>query len=353
MTSGSVAERNDLVPSGPLAIDRGVLATTEVVARVLRIQEVMRAVMKEGTHFGTIPGTPKPTLYKPGAELLLMTFRIAATPAHIEDLSTPDEVRYRVTMRGTNQLTGEVVGEMLGECSSSEEKYRWRKPVCQQEWEETDPSLRRAKWRKGGRDSEPYKETQVRTSPADVANTILKMAVKRAFVALALSALGASDIFAQDLEDLTEELREAVAGGEAPRQEAKQPQRKSDTGQAAAVKPAPANALVVVGLVEKVGEPAGKKFSVIKLKGDSRNFSAWNDSNAAIIADAKAFVGTAHKVKLLYIETKQGDKTYCNAVGISIADADHVTPPADATKPSEGPITTDDANPFREPGAEG
>ena len=33
---------------------------------------------------------------------------------------------------------GIVVGEGLGECSSHEEKYAWRKVVCEAEWEATD-----------------------------------------------------------------------------------------------------------------------------------------------------------------------------------------------------------------------
>lgn len=217
-----------IAPRGAHAIDRGVLPTTEVVARVHRIQEVMRTLMKEGTHYGTIPGTPKPTLFKPGAELLLMAFRIAASPAQVEDLCTPDEARYRVIVRGTHQLTSEMVGEMIGECSSSESKYRWIRPVCDQEWDDTDPTLRREKWMKGK--DKPYKVRQIRSSPADVANTILKMATKRALIAMTLVSLGASDIFAQDLEDLTDELRETIAT-ESPEKKApvQQPQRNGET----------------------------------------------------------------------------------------------------------------------------
>ena len=37
----------------------------------------MRGVMKEGTHYGTIPGTPKASLWKAGTEVLCMTFRLA------------------------------------------------------------------------------------------------------------------------------------------------------------------------------------------------------------------------------------------------------------------------------------
>jgi hypothetical protein len=45
---------------------------------------------------------------------------------------------------------------------------------------------------------------QIRVSPSDMANTILKMAKKRALIDAVLTATGASDIFSQDIEDLPE-----------------------------------------------------------------------------------------------------------------------------------------------------
>ena len=187
----------------------------EIRAHVNRIQEVMRAVMVENTHYGKIPGTPKPTLYKAGSEVLLSTFRIAVKP-RIEDLSTGDEVRYRVTAVGEHQTSGTIIGEGVGECSSSEEKYRWRSAVCDEEFQETDAGRRRMKWKRG--DNGNYQVKQVRTEPADVANTVLKMAKKRAQIDMTLTALAASDIFTQDIEDMPEEVRE-TAGDEpqAPR----------------------------------------------------------------------------------------------------------------------------------------
>ncbi len=243
------ATESAIAPRGAAAIDRGVLPTTEVVARVHRVQEIMRSLMKENVHFGTIPGTPKPTLYKPGAEILLMTFRIAVEPGRIEDLSTLDEVRYRVTQRATNQVTGEILGEAAGECSSSETKYRWVKPVCDEEWDETDPAHRREKWMKGGNDG-PYKQKQIRSSPADVANTILKMASKRALIALTLQTLAASDIFSQDLEDLDEQLRDSL-GDQAPKKPAMSaPQQRTTTSTGAA-------ANQVTGKVQTIDEKKG------------------------------------------------------------------------------------------------
>lgn len=344
----AVAE-SAIAPRGAAAIDRGVLPTTEVIARVHRIQEVMKVLMKEGTHFGTIPGTPKPTLYKPGAEMLLMTFRIAASPCQIEDLSNPDEVRYRVMVRGTNQVSGEIVGEMVGECSSSEEKYKWRKPVCDEEWEETDQAHRREKWARGSGSNPAYKTKQVRTSPPDVANTILKMATKRALIALTLVSLGASDIFAQDLEDLAEELRESVTEGEAPKSEARQPQRRSANGPAAVKSSAttlPANCLVVVGFVQKVWPGEGNKPTAIVLKGNDRKYTTFKEE---IGKEAKAFEGTDHQVKLGYTETIKGSNTYYNAVGIILHEEPKAaeTPAPAATSPATG-LPLD-----REPGSEG
>jgi hypothetical protein len=187
-------------------IDRP-LTATEIRAGVNLIQDVMRSVMKEGVHFGTIPGTPKPTLYKAGAEKICSTFRIAIEPI-AEDLSTSDESRYRVTARALTQ-SGVHLGSGIGECSSNEAKYRWRAPVCDEEFEETPEDRRRKVWKRGQKGG--YQQKQIRTEPADVANTILKMATKRAMIAVTLQVTAASDIFAQDIEDLPEELQREIA----------------------------------------------------------------------------------------------------------------------------------------------
>jgi len=157
--------------------------------------------MKRETHYGTIPGTQKPTLYKPGAEVLCVTFRVAQE-YRIEDLSGPGVARYRVTCVGRHQMTGVALGEGVGECSSSEEKYKWRGVICKAELDATPENLRRKKYYKNGNTAD-----QIRTEPADLANTILKMACKRAMIAMTLNVTAASDIFTQDIEDLPEELR--------------------------------------------------------------------------------------------------------------------------------------------------
>ena len=197
------------------------LTAAMIKAQVQLIQEVMKAVMEKDVHYGIIPGTPKPTLYKPGAEKLLATFHIGADPsASVEDLSSYDEIRYRVAVKGFRQATGDLLGVGIGECSSSEEKYKWRKPVCDAEFDETPTERKRIAWKKGSQG--PYQQKQIRMNPSDVANTILKMAKKRALVDMCLTITAASDIFDQDLEDLPEGM-EVGTNGKPP---LKEPQKK-------------------------------------------------------------------------------------------------------------------------------
>ena len=188
-------------------------SAVEIRQRVNLVQEVMQGIMKKDTHYGTIPGTPKPTLYKPGAEVLCVTFRVAQE-YQIEDLSTPEIARYRVTCIGVHQTTGIKLGEGVGECSSGEEKYKWRGAICPEEFDLTPENMRRVKFSKYKGNVE--KKAQVRTEAADLANTVLKMACKRAMIAMTLNVTAASDIFTQDIEDLPEELRSHE--GSAPQQ---------------------------------------------------------------------------------------------------------------------------------------
>lgn len=178
----------------------GRMAVADIISHVAMVQEVMRAVMKPEVHYGVIPGTgDKPTLYKQGAEVLCMAFRVADS-YQVEDLSTAEVVRYRVTCTGVHQVSGLVLGTGMGEASSGEEKYKWRK-AWDEEFDATPANLRRIK-------SGKYKTKQVRTEPADLANTILKMANKRAKIAMTINVTACGDMFGQDLEDMDEALRD-------------------------------------------------------------------------------------------------------------------------------------------------
>jgi hypothetical protein len=140
------------------------LPPSRIIERARAIHEIMKEAMKDGIDYGVIQGCgSKPTLLKPGAEKLLMMFQVAPKVS-VTDLCTPDVYRYRVLVSLVSQA-GVYLGDGIGECSSLEKK--WTRP-----------------------------------NPADVANTVLKMAKKRALVDAVLTVLGASDIFTQDIEDM-------------------------------------------------------------------------------------------------------------------------------------------------------
>lgn len=199
-------------PAPSIIPSTGRMAVAEVTQHAIAVQEVMAAIMKPNVHYGTIPGAgDKPTLLKAGAEVLCMTFRIA-DDYQIEDLSTADMIRYRVKCIGKHQTTEAVLGSGMGEGSSGEEKYKWRKAVCVQEFEATPETHRRVKY--GRKQGGFYTVEQVRTEPADIANTVLKMACKRAKIAMVLNVTSASDMFSQDLEDLDAVLVQHLTGDE-------------------------------------------------------------------------------------------------------------------------------------------
>jgi hypothetical protein len=222
-----------MFPAGPLT-------PGEVKERIDLVLAVMRAVMKESVHYGKIPGTPKNSLWKPGSEILQATFQFGTRPIDRTDLSTDDKVHYIVTSAAFAHYDGRVLGEAMGECSSDEEKYRWRKAFNKQEWDETPEDRRRLKWRRNYKSSQEYQEIQVRTAPADVANTILKMAEKRSDIAVVLKVVpGASAIFTQDVieEDDTEPPETTVSGDGQSTAPMPGPKRRSEVAQGRATAP--------------------------------------------------------------------------------------------------------------------
>lgn len=133
------------------------------------IHQLMREVMKKGLHYDTIPGCgPKPTLLKPGAEKICLTFRLA--PSY-QITRTDRELHreYEIICTLTYITTGIVAGQGVGCCSTMENKYLRAKSKT--------------------------------THPPDVYNTCLKTAKKRALVDAILTCTAASDLFAQDIEE--------------------------------------------------------------------------------------------------------------------------------------------------------
>lgn len=184
-----------------------------IKARADMILDAQKKLMKPKIHYGSVGGINKPTLLKAGAEVLKMMFQIANKHI-VEDRSTEDEAVFIVTSEGYNQVTGDLLGSGVGMASSNEEKYKWRRAICEQEWNEAPEDRRREVWKKYDKNEPAKKIKQVRTQKADVQNTVLKIAAKRADVAMVLNVTAASDVFTQDLEDLPAENLRNDSGNE-------------------------------------------------------------------------------------------------------------------------------------------
>lgn len=184
------------------------LTAADVRAQVNLMQDVMQEVMQKDTHYGVIPGTKQPSLYKAGAEKIMSTFRLAADP-EVEQLGVDGEVHYRVKVRILS-ASGSFLGAGIGECSSSEDKYAWRAALCDEEFDDTPENRRRIKYAKW--QGKVEKKKQIRTNPADVSNTVLKMAKKRGLIDGVLTVTAASDLFTQDIEDLPDEVVAEIVG---------------------------------------------------------------------------------------------------------------------------------------------
>ena len=212
----------------PLAASPEIAALTveEVLGQVALIQRIMTAAMKEGEHYGRIPGCgDKLTLLKPGAEKLCLLYRLAPAydvqERHLE--RGHRECRVQVTL--SSVATQRTVGQGVGCCSTMEDKYRFRFGVA----EITDRAVPRVYWEVrqedpakalellGGKGFTPKKvdgiwlvarggEKVETDNPADGYNTVLKMAKKRALVDAVLTTTAASDIFTQDLEEVSASL---------------------------------------------------------------------------------------------------------------------------------------------------
>ena len=191
------------------------LGLHELKARANMVSQIKKEIMKNGTHFGVIPGCgDKPTLLKNGAELLCMAFKLAPeAKVEIADLGNGHR-EYTVTTTLVSIATGTPIATGLGSCSTMESKYRYRnvsevtgQPIP------ADAKERKQEYRKQGYGMKKvdgvwewvrFKDSAKAENPdiADQYNTVLKMASKRSLVDATLKATGGSCEFTQDIEDM-------------------------------------------------------------------------------------------------------------------------------------------------------
>lgn len=168
--------------------------------RMTALGRLMREVLKPDLHYGIIPGSKQPSLWKPGAEKIALMLGISVTTEVVQMIISAEEVTVRAKATATDR-TGALLGTHEAMATSMEEKWRWRAPVCHEEWDEADPGLRREKWTKGYGDKPPQKIKQVRVDAGDKGPTLLAMACKRAAVGVVRSVTAASDIFDDRYDD--------------------------------------------------------------------------------------------------------------------------------------------------------
>ena len=152
--------------------NNGVMSLRNITDRVNIVHNILEKVMKKGTHYGSVPGCgARNVLFKPGADVLAMTFRLVpqftVTKTDLENGHREFDVTCSMY-----SADGVLLGQGVGSCSTMEKKYRYR------------------------RDGEKKVENE---DIADVYNTVLKMAKKRAHVDATLTVTGAGDLFTQDL----------------------------------------------------------------------------------------------------------------------------------------------------------
>lgn len=205
-----------------LANRDGEWSVAQIIDQKRKVLEIMNAIMKPDEHYGVIPGAKKPSLWKPGAETLCLTFRL--NPEYEIMKATEETALISFTVRCVLKHinTENRIASGLGSCNSREEKYKRVAPkLCPKC---SKPTIFKSKndgegwycWRKKDGCGATFKEgdksiegqSAGAADPSDLHNTILKMACKRALIAAVLNATAASDCFTQDLEDLPPQFAE-------------------------------------------------------------------------------------------------------------------------------------------------
>lgn len=236
-------------PTTPRAIVMAEALREDTEQRAL-LQEYVKHHMVLGTDYGVIPGTAKPTLLKPGAEKLTDLFRCTPSFDLLEKIEDWDKnlFHYVFRVRIASRDAGTVLAEGYGSANSREGRYRWRdaRRLCPKCGKDSIIKGKQeygggwicfvkkggcgAKWSDGATEIESQQLGKVENDDiATLANTILKMAKKRALVDGAIALARCSDIFTQDVEDL--EPEEVVT----PRAPAKKPEPDATQRAAAAV----------------------------------------------------------------------------------------------------------------------
>ena len=196
------------VNSNPLSLidDIDVKAVAGTVLKVRTLQNTLKTILTENHDYGKIPGCgDKPTLLKPGAEKILMAMGITASYEIFERTESFEGLGFfAYTVKCILNKNGIKITEGLGHANSKEKKWAYEF-VYEKDLPEgvAKEVLKKKKFEtKGGG---TYYKYEVDADANSKANTILKMAKKRAQIDAVLSVASLSEIFTQDFDDLPPE----------------------------------------------------------------------------------------------------------------------------------------------------
>lgn len=177
------------------SVDIGAIQAT--MQKISTFQAAVQTHLKKDHDYGVVAGTgSKPTLLKPGGEKICMMFGINPEYEFLEKTEDYKEMFFTYNIKCTLYRNGSPVSQGVGNCNSKESKYAFVNSDTVPD--NIDPSMCEKKTDRYGRTKYKIPNTKI----ADLVNTILKMAKKRAFIDAVLQVASLSDVFTQDLEDM-------------------------------------------------------------------------------------------------------------------------------------------------------
>jgi hypothetical protein len=164
---------NNVAPMSMSIIDGVTLDNIQrTLSKINGFHTIVKSTLIQGTDYGIIQGTTKPVLFKSGAETILMLFGIASS---IEIVSAVPEVLGKdtefvsYTIKCRLMRDGIIVSEGIGTCNTCEKKYKHEDAL-------------------------------------NIANTIMKMASKRALLDSVLRVASLSAVFEMESGDMADYL---------------------------------------------------------------------------------------------------------------------------------------------------
>lgn len=175
----------------PVVHQRFALSAYEAKQWADGVRDLRQAVLRDGTDYAIIPGTTKPTLLKPGAEMLLLAAGFGSSTSQVRIDTDEDGKRLGVYYKTVihRAHTGDVVAECEAYAGYDEDRFYQSAAAAEQK--------ERANATKYKRSPNTSKFVEFRAPW----NSVIKMCQKRSFVGAVLNATASSGLFTQDLED--------------------------------------------------------------------------------------------------------------------------------------------------------